>query len=54
MGLPLFHKLPLGAHGFTRLTVGLQRGWDSLECTTGAGGHARAGRRKLGGNSRET
>ena len=36
MGLPLFHKLPLGTHGFRRLTVGLQRGWDSLERSMGA------------------
>ena len=37
MGLPLFHKLPLGAHGFTRLTVGLS-----------AGGTRRSARQALG------
>ena len=34
------HKVPLGAHGFTRLTVGLQLGWDSLGSTRGRGAGA--------------
>ena len=58
MGLTPVHRLPLSAHVFTRLTVGLQRGWDSLECMRVAGVHARAGRRetqrKVGENSTET